>query len=789
MLIPMKNYASSGGAVFDKQRLKTLGLDPALADYFAKSNRFSPGQMNVDFIINGVAKGAHNALFNSDGDLCVNGQIIKFIGLDIKVDEKHRYDCVKITDYFKNAVIVKHPERNEIGFVVPPEALLDIENHGGDHVNGGKAAIVNYDMYSMSSKYGANSDTNEYIQLETGINFDDWIYRSHQTLSGQNGSMDFSNTDSYLLRSLPEYNKSFQIGELNFSSPVMSGFPFTGIQLVPENNVSKQKRNMVSISGISKDQSSKVNVYQNGLLVHSTIVPSGPFTLTDVPIISTTDDVHVEVSASGHITQSFNVPAFNLQQQITASNYGLAAAIGRIRLRDSATRKKDVMALSDDWYLNKNIFFDFGVIKATQYFNSGAALTWRPYERLSFKNTTTFSNDSNTHSNGIKNDISASWGSLNGLSLNASAALSSSGYRTLLDAQSEAKFSYELLSWSFGMNFSTDDFGAISANINSSQSKYNNENYSSRNINLTWSKQLPVGAISLNWQRQTRYIDSQKTPDDIIYVNYSFSIKDSNNNLYYHNNKSSQGSGISTSGNLTKNNQYTLSVENDNKDRSVSSVSGGINSNLHYTNLAITADHSGMMQNISGAIAGGLVAHANGLTFSSYKIDDTFGIAHLVPPEGGIEIETPDGSVYTDFAGNAIIPRLAPRGLNVVELNTEALPQEIDVPHGIQQVSPERGAVVSMDFDIKKSRRVMLIVTPDNNYKLSTGSYLTTSKNSGYITTAVDNGYFFINDISGLKNIYAHPVQHPDAVCKLVYTLPERNDENTAYEEIYAQCI
>ncbi|WP_150318216.1 fimbria/pilus outer membrane usher protein, partial [Enterobacter hormaechei] len=86
--------------------------------------------------------------------------------------------------------------------------------------------------------------------------------------------------------------------------------------------------------------------------------------------------------------------------------------------------------------------------------------------------------------------------------------------------------------------------------------------------------------------------------------------------------------------------------------------------------------------NYSAALSGGIVAHSDGVTFSPYRVTDTYAIARLDKPVAGIEIGTPRGAVWTDKWGQAIIPALSPFRESTIEINTESLPGNLDVRNG-----------------------------------------------------------------------------------------------------------
>lgn len=48
--------------------------------------------------------------------------------------------------------------------------------------------------------------------------------------------------------------------------------------------------------------------------------------------------------------------------------------------------------------------------------------------------------------------------------------------------------------------------------------------------------------------------------------------------------------------------------------------------------------------------------HKDGVTFSPYSIKDTFAIARLSEPKAGVEITTPQGTVWTDRWGGLSFP-------------------------------------------------------------------------------------------------------------------------------------
>lgn len=106
---------------------------------------------------------------------------------------------------------------------------------------------------------------------------------------------------------------------------------------------------------------------------------------------------------------------------------------------------------------------------------------------------------------------------------------------------------------------------------------------------------------------------------------------------------------------ISRNTYYSISTDHDNQSGD-NRFNGNINTNLHYTQLSVGAgsngDHS---RNYNARLSGAIAMHNDGLTFSPYAIRQTFAIAKLNVPRSGVEIESPQGTIWTDVWGQAVI--------------------------------------------------------------------------------------------------------------------------------------
>lgn len=146
--------------------------------------------------------------------------------------------------------------------------------------------------------------------------------------------------------------------------------------------------------------------------------------------------------------------------------------------------------------------------------------------------------------------------------------------------------------------------------------------------------------MSVNWESDVSRHDS--SDNDQFYVNVSIPLGRSGvtTSSWYRESEGKRSYGTRAMGSLNAENQYTVGVTQD-QEENTTSWDSSLNSNLHYTNLALAAGgDNDSNTNYSAALSGGIVAHSDGVTFSPYRVTDTYAIARLDKPVAGIEMGT-----------------------------------------------------------------------------------------------------------------------------------------------------
>lgn len=273
----------------------------------------------------------------------------------------------------------------------------------------------------------------------------------------------------------------------------------------------------------------------------------------------------------------------------------------------------------------------------------------------------------------------------------------------------------------------------------------------------------------------------------MLYVNLSIPLGGSQSiSSYMRKQGDSTSYGIANSGAIGDNTNYYISADRDD-DAHENSFNGNITSNLHYTQLGLGGGTGADNQrNYNATLSGGIAMHKDGVTFSPYTIRDTFAIAKLSEPKSGVEISTPQGTVWTDRWGQAVVPGLTEWRNSRLEVDANKLPQSMTLANGTKYVAAAHASVSEVTFKVLNSRRVMLRVKQADGTPLAKGVSIVDDKGN-YVVTTVDDGHVFLTDADQLKALYAMDDNNKQ-LCQIHYTLSDTRDEDAFYEEVNGVC-
>lgn len=770
---------------FDTDILKTRGLGEELNRYFSEAPRFLPGTHSVSVKVNGKERGTAAVRFSEDGTMCVDNDFLEFAGL-MPVSVKANETCHDIRTDYAQAVINALPNQDAVELYLPQEAINSLSADVKNFQHGGTAGMLNYSLFSTKSDYSGNdSSSNRYSQasLEAGFNALDWSLRSRYILTDDNGTRNAESIYTYAEHVFVPQRLTMQVGEINAMSDVLSGVPITGVQLMPTSGLQKDSSG-VSVSGIARSAQARVEVRQNGRLIYNTLVPAGPFTLDDVPMVRNNVDLDVTVVETDGSTNRFIVPASSVKSQNLARPNGLSLSVGQVRGIDSDYGNPLVLNVSDGWRLLPWMNLLASGAAAEKYQATGARAEFKVTDSWGMSTSMAASKANFSDStSGINNELQSDYSLMENVGLSGSIAHYNGDYRELADAMDDDYQGYDN-SYTANVNWSTSLAGTFSAGFSYNQASGDDED--SRYLLLSWGKSFKYATVSVNWQSAIGNTDDDRN-DDLLYVNLSIPLGGSQSlSSYMRKQGDSTSYGLANSGAVGEDTHYYISADRDQESKE-NSFNGNINTNLHYTQLSVGGGTSGNNQrNYNATLSGGIAMHKDGVTFSPYSIKDTYAIAKLSEPKAGVEITTPQGTVWTDRWGQAVVPGLNEWRNSRIEVDANKLPQSMTLANGIKYVAAAHGSVSEVSFKVLNSRRVMLRMNQANGQPLAKGLSIVDDKDN-YVVTVVDDGHVFLNDADRATALYAISDDN-QRLCKLDFALPEKHDEDAFYEEVNGVC-
>ncbi|WP_164666644.1 FimD/PapC C-terminal domain-containing protein, partial [Pseudomonas viridiflava] len=138
-----------------------------------------------------------------------------------------------------------------------------------------------------------------------------------------------------------------------------------------------------------------------------------------------------------------------------------------------------------------------------------------------------------------------------------------------------------------------------------------------------------------------------------------------------------------------------------------------------------------------------------------------------------VKVETPQGPVWTDFRGQAVIAGLPAYTNSRVEVQTQSLPKRVGLRNGTQVLAAGRGSFNAVGFEVVKVRRVLLTAHDSQGQPLPQGASVF-GNGDRFLTGVVGEGMIFLNDVDESQNLR---VLLPDSsTCQLRIDLEAKPD-------------
>lgn len=776
-----ENAATAQETEFDAGMIQARGLDPALMAWFRQAPRFMPGESTVALTVNGSARGKFKARFDDNGQLCADEVFVKHARLKLPSGYDAEQSCVDLSTAWPQTELNLDPSEGRIDLVVPAQAVVDPGTETGNWTHGGIAGMLNYDAQYMDSA-GATAGVN-FMQLgtETGFNISDWIVRSRQTLTRFNGEDIIRHEAAYAQRSFAGTKQVLQTGQVSLSNSMFGAGQVLGFQVFPEAALQGSLGGPGLVEGIA-DTQSIVEVRQSGVLVHSTTVPAGPFRLQGLSLLNTRSDLEVTMTGSNGEKRRFTVPASALLLNGNAVAPGLSYGFGKLD-QEGSSESPLLGTVATGWVLNPQTMLNAGLLASTPYRAGALRLDAEPWDATLFSLQATMSQDVTNGYQGTSLTASLSRSLTERTSVVFNASQQTDGFRELSDAlrdeDLDSAVSRSLSQYGTGVNWSTQSLGSLSLSMSRATT------FESGNITYvrgSWSKQFGEVYVGLSLEQDSG--SSTTEADKRLYLTVNIPLGSRSVSSYVSSSSTSSRAGVRFSDRTSQDRGWSLSNDRDFNTQRVSN-SGTMDMVTPISQLSgsLTRD-SDDYTSWSARATGAVVGHGNGVTLSPYRVGDTFGIAK-VGEEAGVKLDTPSGPTWTDGSGYAVLPSLTGFKRSSVQVDTRSLPKDVDIANAWYETEAARGSVSYVNFDVVRTRRVLVDVKDSEGKHLPHGA------------SVFDGTGNFVTIVNNTENVFI-----PDAtvgttfevqrsgitLCTFSLKLPVKVETDGFYETASAQC-
>jgi outer membrane usher protein len=795
---------------------------------FDKGNQAAPGTYRADLYVNtnwlGRAEVTLKQVGANPNDVrpCFDRELMEQIGVDLaKLSPEatakltsNANACVTLDALVPDASASFDNSEQRLDISVPQASLSrDARGYVDPRYwdNGVPAALLQYNANVYRADSEGASSTQAFVGLTAGLNFGPWRFRHNGNLTyDTHGGTHYQSVQTNLQRSIAKLKSQLVIGDAFTDGTMFDSVGFRGVQLSSDERMypESQRGYAPTIRGIARSNS-LVQVRQNGNIIYTANVATGPFEINDLYPTGYGGDLNVTVTAADGSVETFSVPYASAVNSLRpgVTHYSVTAG----QYRNPLISDKPVLFQATVQHGFTNLITGYGGVTAAQGYLAGVIGAALNTELGAFSLDVTQANTDlpgqpSRHGQSVKIGYSKLISPTNTNIAVAAYRYSSSGYLGLQDAMQlrepnsggpnallsggirRGQFQVTLNQGlpqgygSFYLSGSTVNYWNRGGSDTQFQAGYNNNfrriNYGvsvSRQFDLTqgrWDNRVMLNvSIPLNLGEHTLYSSTSVQRDS----NGSTSIQQSlsgslgvDNALNYGVNVGyASGSGSGTN--------------------SATNVGGNLSYLSPYATLTANASKGTGFTQYGGGISGGMVAYGGGVVFTP-TMGDTMAIIEA-KDAGGARVTAGSGLRIDPF-GHALVSSLQPFSTNEIEIDPKGLPMSVELNSSAQHVAPTAGAVVRVKFETEGGgRAVIMRVHTGNGEPVPFGAQVTDAAGQN-VGTVAQEGRVVLRGVktdTGTLNVSwgETAAEH----CTLSYTLPAaaRGDEQ-AWTSAEATC-
>lgn len=761
-------FASATGVAGEKLDMSFIqggaGISPEV--WAALNGSYAPGRYLVDLSLNGKDAGKQilDVTPEDSNELCLQETWLAKAGIYVSADYfRDGYDTTR-----QCYVLTKAPSVNvdfdvstqSLALSIPQKGLVKMpENVDWDY--GTSAFRVNYNANANTGR----NNTSAFGSADLKANVGRWVVSSSATASSSDSGDSTSTINMFTAtRAVRALSADLAVGKTSTGDSLLGSTGTYGVSLSRNNSMKPGNLGYTPVfSGIANGPS-RVTLTQNGRLLHSEMVPTGPFSITDVSLY-TSGDVVMRVTGEDGRESVQTFPLSVMSGQLNPGQHEFSVAAGMPD--DDSDLSGGVFAASYGYGLDGLTLRTGGVFNQDwQGASAGAVLGLGYLGAVSADGAyATAKYRDGSHSG---NKIQFSWSRqlpVTNTGLRVSWSRQSAEYEDMSSFDPSELWGQENYGrrtkdeWNAGISQPVN--GLFSLSVSGWQRsywpasatgsyRYSYDNGRDTGITGTLNTQIKGVSVNLGWtgSRNTQGDNdwsasaSVSVPFTLFERRYSSSTSVSTSK--------DGGTGFSTgvSGSLSDRFSYGFGGGRDSGGGASSYLNASYSGDRAYLNGTLNHSSSSGTSGSVSASGSVLAVPAAGDIMFSRTTGDTVAVVSVKDTPG---VKVTSGNGETNGAGNLVVP-LSSYDWNTVTIEAGTLPLNTELTNTSQKVVPTDKAVVWMPFDALKVKRYLMQVKQRNGDFVAGGTWARDSKNTplGFVA---NNGVLMINTVDAPGDI------------------------------------
>lgn len=665
---------------------------------------------------------------------------------------------------------------------IAPETLWD---------EGINALMLDYRADFTRARYsGGRGDTRSFLQLQPGANIGPWRLRSQMTLHQTGRQSEWQRGWTYAERGLNGIRSRLRLGESFTDADIFDGLPLRGVFLSSDERMLSLSEYSYApvIRGIARSMA-RVEVRQQGFLIYSLAVAPGPFALTNL-FATSGGDLEVAILESDGHPQYFTVPYQSASIAVREGYLKYSLAAGQYRHPHPQTAGHYLLQGSAIYGLTGNLTSYAGARLSRPYqaFSAGAGVSLGAWGALSLDTTWASARAASgeqdhgyqiraRYNKQLPATDSAFALMVSGFSARyrrPEGALGAYHDGALWRASRDAPVSRASVTLGQGIG----QWGRFT--LSGFQHNYRNN---TRNHGLNAGISIPLGRsrLAVNWLKHKTMWRKHSVNDQIASLWLTVPLSNNSTRLSLRSTTTPGGSARHELGlqGDARNHQLWWDLRhqygpNKMQESSLQTAWSGA-----YGRIGGYYYHTSTTRQLGGNIAGGLVAHRDGITAGQSLRENLALIA--APGIAGMRVGGSPG-LKTDYRGYTLRSGLSPYQENVITVNPADLPGDAEIAMTDLKVIPTAGAVIKVPFDVRQGARALMRLSRADGSPVPFGAVIRPD-NDGRTSGVVGEGGVVY--LSGLAQVGALTVVWPGESCAVSWRLPPVKNKAGLYEASY----